>query len=148
ASSAPVASTGKGVRISASGATTSSIVLKMRSASPLLRASSKRSTAALLVACWPVDIWFSLLVRRSHQRCEVADWPEVGQLVGVDDRADAGDLAAGDLEPHHREQPLLRVEIERTGAAVDLDRAQRQAPSAGAQAAPVGQRVRDTGAAA
>jgi hypothetical protein len=32
-------------------------------------------------------------------RC-VADWPEVGELVGVDDRADAPDLTVGDAEPH------------------------------------------------
>jgi hypothetical protein len=41
----------------------------------------------------------------------------VRQLVGVDDRADALDLAAGDVERHHADQPLLCLEIERSRAA-------------------------------
>src|SRR5829696_2380220 len=49
--------------------------------------------------------------RRPHERCEVADWPEVRQLVGVADGADARDLAAGDVERQDGDQPLLCVEI-------------------------------------
>src|SRR5262245_58632830 len=78
-----------------------------------------------------------------HQRSEVADWPEVRQLVGVDDPVDACDLTAGDVERHNGDQPLLCVEIERPRAAVDLDGAQRGPRSAGAQADPADQRARD-----
>src|SRR5262249_31090208 len=73
-------------------------------------------------------------------------WPEAHQLVGVDDRADACDLTAGDLECHHGDQPLLCVEIERSRATVDLDGAQRQPRKAGAQADPVPQPACDMGA--
>src|SRR5215471_11731110 len=59
--------------------------------------------------------------RRPQYRCEVADWPEARQLVGVDDRADVRDLTTGDIERHHGDQPLLWVEVERARAAVDLD---------------------------
>jgi len=45
----------------------------------------------------------------------------VRQLVGVEDRIDAGDLTASDIERHHRDQPLLCVEKERPRATVDLD---------------------------
>jgi hypothetical protein len=48
----------------------------------------------------------------------------VRELVQVDDRADAGDLIAGDIEHHHADHPLPCVEIERSRAAVDLDGAQ------------------------
>jgi len=44
------------VRISASGATTSSIVFEMSLQSPLLTASWKRLSVALLLGSWPVDI--------------------------------------------------------------------------------------------
>src|SRR5262249_42822481 len=81
-------------------------------------------------------------------RCEVADRPEVRQLVRVDDRADARDLTARDLERTHGEQPLLRVDKERSRAAVDLDGAQRDAGNSRAEAEPVEQRARDTAAAA
>jgi hypothetical protein len=57
--SAPVASTGNGVRIRTSGSTTSSIIFEMSSASPLLTASWKRLNVALLLVAWPVDIWLS-----------------------------------------------------------------------------------------
>jgi hypothetical protein len=40
----------------------------------------------------------------------------VGELVGVEDRVDAVDLAAGDLERNDGDQPLLRVETDRSGA--------------------------------
>jgi hypothetical protein len=59
--------------------------------------------------------------RRPQERSEVGDWPEVRQFVGVDDRADACDLTAGDIERRHADQPLQCVEIERSRAAVDLD---------------------------
>src|SRR5215207_10368851 len=86
--------------------------------------------------------------RRPHERCEVADWPEVGQLVGVDDRVDACDLTAGDVERHHGDQPLLCIEVERSWAAVDLDGARRYALKALAEADPADERAGDTGAAA
>src|SRR5947199_4923287 len=35
--------------------------------------------------------------------------PKVRQLVGVDDRVDACDLTAGDVERNHADQPLLCV---------------------------------------
>ena len=66
------------------------------------------------------------------------------QLVRVDDRADACDLAAGDIERQHAHQPLLSVEKERSRAAVDLDGAQRRARKTRGQADPVDQRARDT----
>jgi hypothetical protein len=47
------------------------------------------------------------LFRRAQQRLEVGDWPKVRQLVGVDDPADARDLAARDTERAHADQPLL-----------------------------------------
>src|SRR5262249_32960057 len=70
-----------------------------------------------------------------------------GGVVGGEDRVDAGDLTAGDLERHHGDQPALWVEIERSRAAVDLDGAQRHARKAGAPAGPVDQRARDPGTA-
>src|SRR5262249_48995909 len=212
ASCAPGASTGNGMWISTSGATTSSIVVAMTSTSPVLTASWMRlNLALLLVVSWAADIWFLLTAMcmrggcerpdlpadrlgrdpgrrtpggaarrpgrlvsrpgcqdarpgarprtaarqdrggssgRPQQRGEVGDRPEAGQLVGVDDRADAGDLAAGDLDRHHGDQPLLRVEPERSRAAVDLDRAQRHPRQAGAQPGPLDQRPRDPAAAA
>ena len=68
--------------------------------------------------------------RRPQQRPEVADRPEVRQLIGVDDRVDARDLTGGDIERHHADQPLLCVEKERSRAAVDLDGTPRHAGSA------------------
>jgi hypothetical protein len=67
----------------------------------------------------------------------------VRQLVGVNDRADACYLTAGDVECQHADQPLLSVEEERSRAAVDLDGAQRHARKAGDLAEPVDQRARD-----
>jgi hypothetical protein len=82
-------------------------------------------------------------VRRSEQRCVVAEWPEVRQFVGVDDRVDACDLTADDLERQYAHRPLLPVEIERARAAVDVHPAQRYARNAGAEEG-VDQRARDT----
>src|SRR5215218_38625 len=84
--------------------------------------------------------------RRPHERCEVADWPEVRQLVGVADGADARDLTAGDVERQDGDQALLCVEIERSRTAVDLDGADRHARTARGEAHRVAdQRARDTG---
>jgi hypothetical protein len=52
----PRASIGKGVRISASGSTTSSIVFEMSSASPVFMTSSKRLNIALLLVSCAVDM--------------------------------------------------------------------------------------------
>ena len=68
------------------------------------------------------------------------------QLVGVDDRADACYLSAGDVEGQNADQPLLCVEEEGSGTAVDLYGAQRQARKAGDLAEPVDQRARDAAA--
>ena len=65
------------------------------------------------------------------------------QLVGIEDRADACDLTASDIERHHADQPLLWVDEERSRATVDLDGTQRDARKAGDQADPVDQRARD-----
>jgi hypothetical protein len=54
----------------------------------------------------------------------------VRQLIGVDDRVDACDLTAGDIERHDGDQPLLCVEKERSRAAVDFDGAERHTRSA------------------
>jgi len=47
------------------------------------------------------------------------------QLFGVDDRADAPDLTAAEVERPHGDHPLLSVEVQHTRAAVDLDLAHR-----------------------
>src|SRR3954471_24347977 len=65
--------------------------------------------------------WSRNLPPRLHQCPEVAEGSRVRQLVGVDDRADAPDLTAGDVERQHADEPPLRVEVERARAAVDLD---------------------------
>jgi hypothetical protein len=44
--------------------------------------------------------------RRAQERSEVGHRPEVREPVGIDDRIDPDDLAAGDVERH----PLLSVE--------------------------------------
>jgi hypothetical protein len=47
------------------------------------------------------ELWIDGRVRgravRADERYEVPDHPQVRELVGVHDRADAADLAAGDL---------------------------------------------------
>src|SRR3954464_7971261 len=79
---------------------------------------------------------------RLHQCLEVAERPQVRELVGVDDRADAPDLTAGDVERQHADEPPLRVEVERARAAVDLDGAQL-ARNPRAPAEPLDQHARD-----
>jgi hypothetical protein len=49
----------------------------------------------------------------------------VGELVGVDDRVDAVDLTAGDVERDPGDQPLSCVEIERTVAVRTTDKSRR-----------------------
>ena len=85
--------------------------------------------------------------RGPQQRFEVADGPEMRQLVGVRDSSDAVDLAAGDVERHHADQPLLWVEVERSGGAVDLDRPEGDARNTARPADPVDDRARDAVAA-
>src|SRR3954452_619219 len=79
---------------------------------------------------------------------QIARRAEVGELVGVDDRVDARDLAVGDLERQHGDQPLVSVEIERPGTAVDLDRPYLHPRATGCAAAPVDHRARDAVASA
>src|SRR3954452_10532133 len=81
------------------------------------------STACSVMTTFPPDT-STPSSARSQQRLEVADRPEVPQLVGVDDRVDPRDPTAGDLERHHADQPLSCVEEERSRAAVDLHEAQ------------------------
>src|SRR5215208_5693078 len=79
----------------------------------------------------------------AEERFEVAHRAEVGQLVGVDDRVDARDLAPGDVERHDADQALLRVEEERSRVAVDFDGAYGDAGNARGPAEPVDDRARD-----
>src|SRR5947209_504008 len=65
------------------------------------------------------------------------------ELVRVDDRADAPDLALGDVYCQHPDDPLLPVDIERAGPSVDLDRPYRHVRKAVGQAEPVDQAARD-----
>src|SRR5262245_64030175 len=87
-------------------------------------------------------------VHRPQQRGDVGDRPEVSQLVGVDDPADAPDLTTGDVERTHADQPLLGVEKERSGIAVDLDGTQRDTGYEHDPADPVDDGASDPGAAA
>src|SRR5262249_26062295 len=90
------------------------------------------------------DSWCSSC--RPQERSEVADGPDVRQLVGVDDHSDACDLTAGDIERHHADEPLLCVEKTRSRAAVDLVGAEGHARKAGNDAdLVVDDRARDTG---
>src|SRR5262249_38103572 len=75
-----------------------------------------------------------------------ADLPEVRELVGVDDPADAGDLAAGDAERADANQPLLSVEHKRSRVPVDLDEPVRHVRNARDPADPADDRARDTAA--
>src|SRR4051794_16939384 len=70
------------------------------------------------------------------------------ELVGVDDRADAADLTAGDIEREHPDHPFLGVEEERPRGAVDLDWTQRHTGDAAAETEPGDHRVGDAAAAA
>src|SRR5918999_4661273 len=81
--------------------------------------------------------------RRPQQRSDVGDRPEVRQLVGVDDPADARDPTAGDVERQHADQSLLSVEKERSRAAVDLDGARQHARKSRYLAEKVDERARD-----
>jgi hypothetical protein len=70
---------------------------------------------------------------------------EVGEFVGVDDRVDAADLTAGDIERDHGNQVPSCVELQRTRTAVDLKAAQRRLRT-GAAEERVDQRPRDPAA--
>lgn len=65
-------------------------------------------------------------VERADERCEVPDDTEVRKLVGVHDHADAADLAAGDFQRPHADQPLLTVQGNDSRTAIDLGRPQRE----------------------
>src|ERR1700733_1660925 len=78
-----------------------------------------------------------------EQRPHVRHRPEVPELGRIDDRADAGDLPARDLECPHRDQATVAVEQKRAGRAVDLDRPQRRSRNAGAPPDPIDQRAGD-----
>ena len=49
------------------------------------------------------------IIQRPNQCGEVADRPEVGQLVGVDDHVDARDPTVGDVQRPNADQLLLSV---------------------------------------
>jgi hypothetical protein len=74
------------------------------------------------------------LVALAQERAQVGHRPQVLQLVRVDDRAHALDLAVGDVEDHHAGQSALAVEEQRTRLPVDLLAAQGEAAEAGAGA--------------
>jgi hypothetical protein len=59
----------------------------------------------------------------------------VSELVRVDDRVDALDVAARDLERHHPDQPALGVEQQRARLAVDLGPSDGGGADAGALSA-------------
>src|ERR687897_2421071 len=82
---------------------------------------------------------------RSHtqQRFVIGRWAEVGELVGVDNRADRLDLTAADVEHHDADQPLAAVEQQRAGAAVDLGRPRVDSRDTGGGPDPVHERARD-----
>src|SRR5262249_29825856 len=82
-----------------------------------------------------------------QQRVEIARWAEVGELIRVDNRPDALDLPASNLECPDRNQPALLIERQRPWAGVDLDKAHRHANALEALQ-PVQQRACDTAAAA
>src|SRR5205085_8621870 len=50
------------------------------------------------------------------QPAQVPHGPQVPQLVRIDDRAHALDLAVGDVEDHHADQPVVAVEEQCTSA--------------------------------
>src|ERR687891_1024887 len=56
----------------------------------------------------------------AQQRVQVGERPQVPQLVRVDDRVHALDLALRDVEGHHADQPALAVEEQRTWLSVYL----------------------------
>ena len=62
----------------------------------------------------------------ADERREVPDHPEVRELLGVHHRSDAADLAAGDLERPHADQPLLAVKDHHSRTTVYLGRPQRE----------------------
>ncbi len=83
-----------------------------------------------------------------QQGAQIGCWAEVGKLVRVDNRADAPDLTAGDVERQHADEALLCVKNECSWAVVDLDGAQRHAGDARAEDQRLDQRARDAVAAA
>jgi hypothetical protein len=87
------------------------------------------------------------LAALATQRAQVAHRPQVPQLVRVDDRAHALDLALRDVEARHADQPALAVEEQRTRLAVHLLTADGEAAEAGEGAHPSDQQARDAGAA-
>ena len=66
----------------------------------------------------------------------------MAQLVRVDDRVDALDLAVGDVERHDVQDPLLPVEAQEAGVAVHLDRSERGAFDGPGELHPVHQHPR------
>src|SRR6266487_2123518 len=85
------------------------------------------------------------LASLAQQRAQVAHRPQVPQLVRVDDRAHALDLALRDVEDRHAVQPALAVEEQRTRVPVHLLAARGEA-EAGEGAQPRDQQARDPGA--
>src|SRR5918995_1246830 len=82
----------------------------------------------------------------AQQRAQVGQRPQVPQLVRVDDRVHALDLALRDVEGDHGDQPALAVEEQRTRLPVYFLAARGDA-EAGEGAQPGGQRARRPGAA-
>src|SRR5689334_13868506 len=99
---APVTSIGNGVRITASGATSSSIVLSSSSRSPVLAASWNRLNDALLAATSAVDMPPGLFL--VEEGGDVVGNVDVGEdvlnVVEILQRVDQLDHLAGPLEIH------------------------------------------------
>jgi uncharacterized protein (DUF1786 family) len=80
---------------------------------------------------------------RVQKRFAIGRSAAVGELVGVDNRADALNLTAADVEHHDADHPLAAVEQQRSGAAVDLGRPQVNSRDTGGDPDPVHERARD-----
>lgn len=63
------------------------------------------------------------------------------QLLGIDDRADGGNLPTGDVERHHAGQPARAVEHQGAGLPVYLDLTYRSFTGLKAVTCPVQQRM-------
>lgn len=77
---------------------------------------------------------------------DIGQRADVAELVGVDDRADRPDLAAGDLEGHDAEEVAVGPAEDRTGLPVDLGLGDRH-PQPARLAYPGRQRAGDATAA-
>src|SRR5947209_16946963 len=66
--------------------------------------------------------------------------PEVRELLGIDHRAHALDLAGGDIQRPDADHPLLAIDHQRARCTVDVGRADGRSGNPGAGFDPVEQR--------